>query len=185
MNDEHPQQEPHIETPSATPPAPEAAMDSTEEAAIDFPTRIAELEQQAAEFKDGWQRARAELENFRRRTQRDREQWEASYGSELLLKLLPVIDDFDLAIANVPEGIAENDWVGVITSIHRKLLAQFEALGLAEIEALELPFDPNEHEAVMQAPAEGKAPGTITSVLRKGYRLKDRVIRPALVRLAE
>lgn len=147
--------------------------------------QLKQLEEQAAEYKAGWQRAVAELDNFRKRTNREREQWRATLNEEFLGRILPVADDFDLAAANLPDDLADHDWVNGVMAIHRKLITQLADMGVTEIEALGTSFDPNLHEAIMTAPSDEYESGIVFDVLRKGYQMGDRVIRPALVRVAE
>ncbi|MEJ2149065.1 MAG: nucleotide exchange factor GrpE [Chloroflexota bacterium] len=133
---------------------------------------------------DGWQRARAELDNYRKRTERERGQLEAAILAKLIEGQLTVLDDFDRAMENLPEDIAEHEWTNGIKLIHQKSLAQLQELGLEEVETEGVEFDPNLHEAVTHEQSEAHESGTIIGVLRKGYKLDGRVIRPALVRVA-
>ncbi len=141
-------------------------------------------EQQAAEYLAGWQRALAELANYKKRTDRDRALWQETIRGDILLELLPVLDDFDRAQGNLPESDASQEWVNGILLIHRKLTGQLEALGLEEINALGEPFNPEWHEAVMQEDSDEHESGAVSAVLRKGYRIGEKVLRPALVRVA-
>lgn len=150
----------------------------------DLETQLVEAQAQAAEYLDGWQRARAELANFKKRIERERAEWETTLRSDLILELLPVLDDFDLALDNLPQEIADHEWVDGVTLIHRKLLAQLEKLGLGVIETGGQSFDPELHEAVTQEESAEYEAGQIIGVLRKGYTLNDKVIRVAQVRVA-
>lgn len=96
----------------------------------------------------------------------------------LVLSLLPVLDDLERAMGNVPRELAGLTWIDGVQLIYRKLLATLEAQGVAPIEAVGQPFDPNLHEAVMRAPGDE---GLVLSELQRGYTLQGRVIRPALV----
>jgi molecular chaperone GrpE len=124
------------------------------------------------------------MDNYRKRVLRERAEWEASIKGDIVLSLLPALDDFDLAMANLPDDISQHDWVNGITLIHRKLRGQMEELGLTEIEARGQSFDPLCHEAVTHEKSETHASGEIIDVMRKGYRLGDKVIRAAMVRVA-
>lgn len=150
----------------------------------DIETQLEEALAQAAEYKDGWQRARAELDNARKRLTREREQMATSLQERFAQDILPVLDDFDLALENIPENLVEEEWVEGIRLIYRKLLAQLEDMGVSEIECEGQAFDPVFHEAVMQLESEDHESGQIVGVLRKGYMLKDRVIRATLVQVA-
>ena len=125
------------------------------------------------EYLAGLQRERAEFTNFRRRTSEEREQ------------MLGLAGDFDLAIDNRPPEIADNSWVEGVAAIDRKLRALLESEGVRPIDAEPgTPFDPREHEAIATVPGSGRAEGEIVDVVRRGYKLRDRVIRPALVAVA-
>lgn len=154
------------------------------EEAPDLEAQLEQVQAQAAEYLDGWQRARAELDNYRKRVIRERTEWEAAIKGDILLSLLPALDDFDLALANLPDDISKHEWVSGIILVHRKLRGQMETLGLSEIETAGQLFDPLLHEAVTHEKSESHASGEIIGVMRKGYRLGDKVIRAAMVRVA-
>jgi len=140
----------------------------------------------AEEYLAGLQRERAEFSNYRRRTTEEREQMLGLAGEDLIRKVLAIADDFDLAIDNRPEDLAGHGWVEGVTAIDRKLRALLESEGVREIDAVAgIPFDPREHEAIANVPGSGRAEGEIVDVVRRGYKLRDRVIRPALVAVAE
>lgn len=146
-----------------------------------------ELEQaraQASEYLDGWQRARAELANARKRMERELAEERANANARLLLKILPVLDDFDRAVENLPSELQGLGWVEGILLIQRKLHQILESEGMKEIEAEGQPFDPAYHEAVAQSDDSRYPEGTVTHVARKGYLLGERVLRPALVHVA-
>ena len=156
--------------------------------AVETPTP-AQLEEQlaaekarAAEYLENWQRSHAEFVNYRRRTESERADMAAFANAAFIMKLLPVIDDFDLAIANVPEEQQSSPWVEGVSAIRRKLQKLLESENIAPIEAQGQPFDPNVHEAVAVDDDAGE-PHYVVQELRKGYRLRDRVLRPTLVRV--
>lgn len=159
----------------------EAEPESTE---IGLEDQLLQAQQEAREYLDGWQRARAELDNFRKRVDRERGQLKASLQGEVLRGLLPVLDDMDRAMANLPDDLKEHDWVGGMALVYRNFQKALADQGVAEIPALGEPFDPNVHEAAMQRPEEGAESGTVIEVLRKGYLIEDRVLRPAMVVVA-
>ncbi|MFQ3662527.1 MAG: nucleotide exchange factor GrpE, partial [Chloroflexaceae bacterium] len=160
-------------TAADTAPAAEATGATHDE----LQTRLAEAEAQAAEYKDQWLRAAADYKNFKRRVEIERAELIRSASSALLLKLLPVMDDFERAIANIPPEIAETPWWGGTQLIAQKLRTILESEGVKPIEALGQDFDPNLHEAVLYEEAEGQE-GKVIAELQKGYRLGDRVLRP-------
>ena len=141
-------------------------------------------QQEAAENKLGWQRIAADFANYKRRTEQDREQMMGLANEILLAKLLLIVDDFDRAIVNVPAELQDNGWVGGIAAIDRKLDALLASEGLSPIEAVGKPFDPHEHEAVVQEERTDVADGTVVAELQRGYRIRDRVLRPAMVAVA-
>jgi len=144
--------------------------------------RLEEAEAKAVEYKDGWQRAQADFQNYKKRIERDNELMYASMKSDILKKVLPVLDDLERALQNRP---SEDAWVSGIELIAHKLRSVLEAEGVKRIEAEGKPFDPNFHEAISHEPGEGVESGYVISVAQNGYMLGERVIRPALVRVAQ
>ena len=140
--------------------------------------------QEAAENKANWQRSAADFANYKRRTEQDREQMLSLANEALLSKLLAIVDDFDRAVANMPRELEQMGWVNGIVAIDRKLRLLLDSEGLTPIEALGRQFDPHEHEAVVQEDRPGVPEGTVTAELQKGYRIRDRVLRPAMVAVA-
>jgi len=141
-------------------------------------------EQEAAENKQGWQRNAADFANYRRRTEQDREAMLGLANEALLAKLLTIADDFDRAIEHMPAELQADGWAGGIAAIDRKLRLLLDSEGLTPIEAVGKPFDPHEHEAVTQETTSAVPEGTVTAELQRGYRLRDRVLRPAMVAVA-
>jgi len=141
-------------------------------------------QQQAAEHLATLQRTAAEFQNYRRRTTEERER-EMGLASEYLLsKVIGIADDFDRAIEAVPDELAGNPWTEGVAAIDRKLRVLLESEGVRPIEALGQPFDPREHEAVTSVPGTGRPDGEVVAEIRRGYRLRDRVLRPVLVAVA-
>ncbi|WP_028458416.1 nucleotide exchange factor GrpE [Chloroflexus sp. Y-396-1] len=170
---------------SATQPSA-ATVDGTvvdSEALIaDLQNRLAQAEAQVAEYKDQWMRAVADYRNFKRRTETERSELIRNAGAALILKLLPVLDDFERAIANVPPEVAETPWWQGTQLIAQKLRTILESEGVKPIEALGQDFNPNLHEAVIYEEAEGQE-GKVIAELQRGYLLHDRVIRPSMVKV--
>jgi molecular chaperone GrpE len=125
-----------------------------------------------------WQRAEADLINYRRRAEQEKEEIGKFANTGLMLSLLPALDDLERAFGSVSNDLAASSWLDGIRLIEQKLRASLESQGLSEIKALGEPFDPNFHEAVMQGKGEE---GMVIEELQKGYKLLDRVIRPARV----
>lgn len=142
-------------------------------------------EQDASDNRAGWQRTAADFANYRRRTEQDRDQMLGLANEALLSKLLTIADDFDRAIANMPAELRGVGWVDGIAAIDRKLRLLLDSEGLTPIEAVGKPFDPHEHEAVVQEETTTVPEGTVTSELQRGYRVRDRVLRPAMVVVAK
>ena len=139
----------------------------------------------ADEYLTALQRERAEFQNFRRRTSEERMRELGLAGEDLIRKVLAVADDFDRAIEARPDAIADDPWVEGVTAIDRKLRLLLESEGVTQIEASPgRPFDPSEHEAIANVPSADRPEGEIVEEIRRGYRLRDRVIRPALVAVA-
>jgi len=144
--------------------------------------KLSEVESKSAENLDGWQRAVAEFQNYKKRMERDRESEKAFMKSDLIKKVLPVLDDLERAMLNRPE---QDAWAGGIELITRKLQAILEAEGLQRIEAKGMAFDPNYHEAISYEPNEDIESGHIIAVVQNGYMLGEHIVRPALVRVAK
>ena len=139
----------------------------------------------ADEYLTALQRERAEFTNFRRRTAEERERDLGLAGEDLIRKVLALADDFDRAIDNRPEALAEDAWAEGVAAIDRKLRLLLESEGVTALEAAPgTAFDPRHHEAVVSVPGTGRAEGEIVDEIRRGYRLRERVIRPALVAVA-
>jgi molecular chaperone GrpE len=155
-----------------------------EEETSNLEEQLAEAEAKAAEYLDGWQRARAEFANARKRLERERMEARRKATIDVATRLLPVMDDFQRAIENAPSTIADDSWFEGIALVNRKLLGILEEVGIEPIDALGEPFDPNLHEAVLQEESDTFESGTVCKELQTGYRMGERVIRPAMVVVA-
>jgi molecular chaperone GrpE len=141
----------------------------------------------ASEYLEALQRERASFINYRRRAEQEKTETAQYATAGLVKKLLPVLDDFDRALASIPEAERKgNKWVEGVELIARKLHNILEQEGVAPIEALGQPFDPNLHEAVAfeDNSGGGDHADTVSEVFSKGYMLRDRVIRPAMVKVS-
>jgi molecular chaperone GrpE len=139
---------------------------------------LAEEKEKAEANLAGWQRAQADYINYKRRSEQDKEEISQFANAILVLNLLPILDDWERALASIPDDQADLSWVEGIRLIERKLRGVLEAQGLSPIEAVGQPFDPNLHEAAMQGKGEE---GIVIEELQKGYKFRDRVIRPSKV----
>lgn len=157
-------------------------MDSSAEAVLDDvdSLRQALLEQKAkAEgYLANWQRAQADFINLKRRSEQEKKEVTQFANSVLIQSLLPVLDDLERALVSVSPDLAEHTWADGVWLIYRKLCSILEAQGLSQVKALGEPFDPNLHDALMYVEGEE---GKVIEEVQKGYRLYDRVIRPAMV----
>jgi molecular chaperone GrpE len=150
-----------------------------------FQKELEEAKAQAAEYLDGWQRARAEFANYKRRQEQEREELHRLANATLIRRLLPVMDDFERAFQTLPYGLLPLTWVDGIALIHRKLEAALQAEGLVLIEVEPgQPFDPLLHGAVTHEPHEDFEAGQVIAEVQKGYKLGARVLRPTLVRVS-
>lgn len=145
--------------------------------------QLEEAESKVSEYKDGWMRSQAEFQNYRKRIERDNEMTYASMKGDIIKKVLPVLDDLERALQNRPSN--SGAWVSGIELIQKKLLSILEAEGVKRIEAVGAVFDPNFHEAISHEPIVGVQSGHVIAVVQNGYVLSERVIRPALVRVAQ
>ena len=146
--------------------------------------RIAALEREADEWRDRCLRTAAEMENLRRRTQREAEEERKRANERLISDLLPALDNFARALESAEQTANLEALKSGVELIYRQLSDVLGRQGLARIEALGQPFDPNVHEAIMQVePQEGQSPHEVVEELRAGFRLNDRVLRPTLVKV--
>ncbi|MEZ0395379.1 MAG: nucleotide exchange factor GrpE [Anaerolineales bacterium] len=173
-----------VSVPEALPAAEELQkqIDELQARLADVEKQLAEAQAQAAEYKDGWQRALADFQNYKRRVEAEKgEAYRIAVG-DIVKRYLPILDDLERALAARPADLA---WAEGIELIHRKWQTLLEGEGVTRIAAEGQPFDPNIHEAVGQEAVEGAASGTVIEVVRQGYLLGERVLRPAMVRVAQ
>jgi len=141
---------------------------------------------QAAEYLDGWQRARAELANARKRFEKERSEAGQLANSALLRKILPVLDDLDRAVKTVPEDLRQHTWANGVLLIQRKFQNVLDSEGVKPIEVKPGDtFDPNLHEAITHESSPDHKEGVIVAEVQTGYTFGGQVLRPALVRVAK
>lgn len=146
--------------------------------------QLTEAQQKAGEYLEGWQRARAEFANYKKRVERELgESHQMSMGTAFK-SLLPIIDDFDRALTSVPEEIKDNPWVSGVSMVQRKLYKMLEDNGVVAFDPVGEMFDPTRHEAIGTDPDTDAPSGQVTVTMQRGYLIGDRVLRPALVRVA-
>ena len=162
----------------------DASPDPTDDAAVTAATleeKLVAAEQQVQESHERFLRAAAELDNFRKRKEREISDLRKYANQALLRELLGVVDNLERALVSAREsGHPEALMEGVQMTL-KELLKIFNQFGVTPIEALEQPFDPNHHEAVMQQPSDAFPANTVIQELQKGYLLRDRLLRPAMV----
>ena len=162
------------------------AAEAPTASAEDASTEIDRLRGQAAEYLDGWQRARAEFANYKKRIEREQEESRARVVADVLQDFVTILDDLERALRDRPAEAESAAWASGIDMIQRKLMAVLDAEGVRPvIPAAGETFDPNVHEAVSHEPSPDHSEGQIIDVIHQGYRIGERVIRPALVRVAK
>jgi molecular chaperone GrpE len=139
---------------------------------------LVEAKAEAENYLNNWQRAEADLTNYKKQAEQEREELTKFANKSLIQSLLPILDDFELALKSLPDQSIESSWVEGISLIYHKLKAALESQGLSEIKALGEDFDPKIHEAVIMV--EG-GEGKVVEELQKGYQFHQRLVRPALV----
>ena len=176
---------PEIEVVAPQAGAGGGAIDAGPSAAAEPTDEVERLKAQAAEYLDGWQRARAEFANYKKRIERDQEEARARVVADVLQDFVTILDDLERALRDRPEGEA-SAWASGIDMIQRKLMSVLDAEGVRPlIPAAGEMFDPNVHEAVSHEPSPDHTEGQIIDVIHQGYRIGERIIRPALVRVAK
>jgi len=151
----------------------------------DLSGELADARAESARYLDDLRRLKAEFENFRKRMMRDQSAVIASASSALVARLLPVLDNFDLATSAAEQSQDFEKMLKGVEMVYGELRDVLRGEGLTEIEAEGKPFDPQRHEAVVAVEADGVEPGTVVGVVRAGYELQGRVLRPAMVKVAQ
>jgi len=159
--------------------AQEAAAATGEEAAD--PPPAAAVSEETAQTRDRYLRLLADFENFRKRSEREKTEFYKYALAGLLKDLLPVLDNFDRSLDHAEEG---DDFHKGVLLIYKQLFDVLQKHGLRTIEEVGVPFDPNIHEGVIREEDPSVPSHTVTAVLQKGYFLHDRLVRPAMVKVA-
>jgi molecular chaperone GrpE len=139
---------------------------------------LAEENEKAEKYLANWQRSQADLDNYRKRAEQEKSETVELANKILVLDLLPILDDFERALASLPAELDEQNWTKGIELIYNKLKTVLETQGLAEIKAKGKYFDPYVHEATGQVEGED---GIIVEEIRKGYEFKGKLLRPSMV----
>ena len=170
--EQRPAEDAPAEPPAHPPQAEVEAEPETLEAQLD------KARAEAQRYLANWQRSEADFSNYKRRMEQDRDEARRMGNAALIINILPVLDDLERALASLDISLAGLTWFDGIRLIYRKLLLVLENAGVRQIEAEGQPFDPRFHEAVMHGPGpEGK----VVAEVQRGYKLHDRVLRPAMV----
>jgi len=180
-----PEQEEMPEVPEEQRPEP---GENQAQEVLTLETLQAELEEanrERGQFKLLAQRAQADMANFRRRLEEEREELYHSVAARLFTKLLPVLDDLQRALNQTPSNVEEASWLEGIRLIERSLQSMLESEGVTPIEADGEAFNPWEHEALFSIRSPDKEAGTVVSVIRPGYKLHGKVLRAAQVAVAQ
>ena len=139
---------------------------------------------QTSEYFEGWQRERADFANYKRRVERDASQTYQNALGSVVKKYLVIVDDLERALKARPTSGEGSAWFEGVELIYRKLVNLLDVEGVKQMDAIHEQFDPSRHEAIMQQDSPDHQSGQIIEVIQPGYLLGDRVIRPALVRVA-
>ena len=143
------------------------------------------LKEQIATLEDKVKRQLAEFENFRNRTEKEKQAMFETGAKSIIEKVLPVIDNFERGLATVPEDKKEDPFVDGINKVYKQLMTELESAGVKPIEAVGKEFDPNLHNAVMQVANDELESGTVAQELQKGYTYRDTVVRHSMVAVVE
>ncbi|MFN0093790.1 MAG: nucleotide exchange factor GrpE [Dehalococcoidia bacterium] len=154
-------------------PVPQPPADSAE---------AEKLREQADQYYKNWQRSAADFINYKRRVEQEKGEQSRFATAATVINLLPIYDDLDRAVANVDPNLTHLQWVQGVVAISRKFSHLLESMGVTEINAAGEPFDPALHEAIARQPGED---GKVLHVAQRGYKLGDRVVRPAMVIVGE
>jgi len=147
--------------------------------------RLEQAEREARANLEGWQRERADFQNYKRRMEQQLREAKELGAHDAIRCLLPIIDDFSRAVDNIPDDLQGNPWVSGTSMILKKLDKLLEELAVQIVDPVGQPFDPRLHEAVgMDEASEDYPSGTVTATLQRGYISGERVLRQALVRVA-
>jgi molecular chaperone GrpE len=157
---------------------------NTEQTANKTTTDLDKLRAEVQTNLDGWQRSRAEFANYKRRTQQEIAESKQRGALDVLAKVLPVIDDFERALKSIPEELKGHAWTNGTALIFKNMQKVLDEYAVEVIDPVGTEFDPNLHEAIGTEESSDYPSGTVTTTLQKGYKSGDKVLRPALVKVA-
>lgn len=192
MSDENKSQVANLTEEEQSSGQPQAGGTEATTQAEEKPEDIASLQQELEKQKklaeyhlEQWKRTAADLENYRKRVDKERADWLKFGQASLFTQLLPILDDFDRAFQTLPSVLQSFSWIEGLALIDRKLRLVLEQRGLKEIETDGKPFDPSVHQAVLHEENNAYPDGQVIATVQKGYMLHDRVLRPAMVVVAK
>lgn len=172
-----------LETPDPVSTKEKVSEDSVQ--VSELVSQVVTLKQQAEEKDSQYKRLFADFDNFRKRTEREKEEEETKIGAKILKKFLTVVDDFERAQSQIkPKTDGETTIHNSYQSVYKQLVKSLKEAGVTRMRALHEVFDPNFHEAIAQEPTNEYEEGTVMDELRPGYLLGERILRHALVRVA-
>ncbi len=144
---------------------------------------LSEEKKKGAEYQESWKRAIADFQNLKRRTDNDRTTLGSEAREKLLVRILPIVDDFERALQNVPENLKGEPWLNGVNLIEKKLKTLLDQEGISEIPSKDADFDPRVHEAVQHDEDSQGSKDYVAEVYQKGYQMGGKVIRPAMVKV--
>lgn len=147
--------------------------------------KVEALNEKVAELEDKAKRQLAEFDNFRKRSEKEKDVMFETGAKSVIEKILPVVDNFERGLATVPEEEKDSAFVDGMQKIYKQLTTELEGIGVKPIEAVGQPFDPNFHNAVMQTESDEYESGTVAQELQKGYTYRDSVVRHSMVAVVQ
>jgi len=146
---------------------------------------LEEAQRELAQFRNLLQRVQADSVNYKRRVEEEREELQKRANANLVIRLLPALDNFDRALEHIPRDDALSPWLAGVELVYRDLKGVLESFGVTQIEALDKTFNPSEHESVFYEMSEDREEDKVMSVVREGYKLHGWVLRPAQVSVSK
>lgn len=163
---------------------PEVSAEDVQEEATEGQALLEQLRAEAEDHKQRLLRTQADYDNFRRRTVKEKEELGKYASAKLITELLPVIDNFERALATATENTEITSYSKGVEMIFRQLEGVLKSEGLTAMESVGTPFNPEYHQAIMQVESDEYEEGFVVEEVQKGYLLKDKVLRPAMVKVS-
>ncbi len=172
------------EDPAAAAEEPVAEQTEDQKKIEELTGQLAEARKQSEDYLDRLRRSMAEFDNYRKRTEKEKEQERTKGILEVVSAVLPLLDNFERALASIPEEEKESAVAKGVEMMYQQFVAGLTAIGVKEIPALGEPFDPNKHNAVTHIEDESMDENIVCEVFQKGYSYKDQVVRYSMVKVA-